>query len=75
MMETTIKINTDSITPEFIEGIKKLFPHKTVEITIHPADETDYILSNPVFAQILQDRIAEYEAKKQVISLKADDLA
>lgn len=74
-METTIKINTDSITPEFIEGIKKLFPHKTVEITIHPADETDYILSNPVFAQILQDRIAEYEAKKQVISLKADDLA
>ena len=27
-METTFKINTDSITPEFIEGIKKLFPHK-----------------------------------------------
>ena len=73
-METTIKINTDSITPEFIEGIKKLFPHKTVEITIQPADETDYILSNPVYAKVLKDRISEYEDKKQTISLIADDL-
>jgi len=73
-MEATIRINTDSITPEFIEGIKKLFPHKTVEITIQPADETDFILSNPVFTQVLQDRISEYESKKQVIALKADDL-
>jgi len=73
-METTITINTDAITPEFIEGIKKLFPHKTVEITIQPADETDNILSNPVFTQVLQERIAAYEGKKQVISLKTDDL-
>ena len=73
-METTIKINTDSLTSEFIEGIQKLFPHKTVEITIQPADETEYILSNPAFTQVLEDRIARYEAKKQVISLKADDL-
>ena len=73
-METTIKINTDAITPEFIEGIKKLFPHKTVEITIQPADDTEYILSNPIYSQVLQDRITEYEIKKQVISLKADDL-
>lgn len=73
-METTFKINTDSLTPEFIENIKMLFPHKTVEITIQPADETEYILSNPVFSQVIQDRIVEYESKKQVISLKADDL-
>ncbi len=56
-METIIKINTDSITPDFIEGIKKLFPHKTVEIIIQPADETEYILSNPVYARELEDRI------------------
>jgi hypothetical protein len=73
-METTIIINTDAITPEFIEGIKNLFPHKTVEITIQPADETEYILSNPGFTKVLQDRIAEYESKKQVISLKASEL-
>ena len=73
-METTIKINTDSITPDFIEGIKKLFPHQTVEITIQPADETAYILNNPAYARVIEERIAEYENKKQVISLKADEI-
>ena len=33
-METTIRINTDLLSTDFIEGIKKLFPHKIVEITI-----------------------------------------
>jgi hypothetical protein len=73
-METTIKINTDSLTPEFIEGIKRLFPHKTVEITIQPADETEYILSNPAFAEALQERIVSYERKKEVIRLNPDEL-
>jgi hypothetical protein len=73
-METTIKINTDLLTPDFIEGIKKLFPHKTVEITIQPADETEYILSNPVYAQVLQERIETYKAKKEVISIKENEL-
>ena len=73
-METTIIINTDSITPEFIEGIKKFFPHKTVEITIQPADETDNILCNPVFTKVLEDRIAQYDQKKEVITLKSTDL-
>jgi len=73
-METTIRINTDAITMDFIHGIKKLFPHKTVEITIQPADETEYILSNPVLTKVLQDRIADYEATKQVITINENDL-
>lgn len=59
---------------EFIEGIKKLFPHKTVEITIQSADETDYILSNPEYARELQERIEKYETGKEVISLKSSEL-
>jgi hypothetical protein len=61
-METTIKINTDLLTLDFIDGIKKLFPHKTVEISIQLADETEYILSNPEYARVLEERIANYEA-------------
>jgi hypothetical protein len=73
-METTIKINTDSITPEFIEGIKKLFPHKTVEITVQPVNETEYILSNPVYAKVLKDRTSEYEAKNELITVKMSEV-
>jgi hypothetical protein len=73
-METTIRINTDLLTADFIEGIKKLFPHKTVDIIIQAADDTEYILSNPAYASELQERIEAYEKKKDSINLKADEL-
>lgn len=73
-METTIKINTDLLNVDFIEGVKKLFPHKTVEIIIQSADDTEYIISNPALATELQERIESYHRKQEVISLKADEL-
>lgn len=73
-METTIRINTDSLTDEFIQKIKGLFPHTTIEITIQPADDTEYILSKPELTKVLEKRIADYENKKKVIKLKADEL-
>jgi hypothetical protein len=45
-----------------------------VDITIQPADETDFILENPAFARELQERIDAYEAKKQAILVKAEEL-
>jgi hypothetical protein len=73
-METSIRINTEMLTADIIEGIKRMFPHKTVDIIIQHADDTDYIISNPAFANELQERIEEYETKKNVIKLKPDEL-
>ena len=73
-METTIRINTDLLTPEIMEGIKRMFPHKTVDITIQPADDTEYILSNPAFANELNERIESYKSKKEVIFLKPEEM-
>jgi hypothetical protein len=73
-METTIRINTDQLNADIVEGIKKMFPHKTVDITIQPAEDTDYILSNPAYANELQERIADYHSKKQAILVKPDEL-
>ena len=73
-METTIRINTDLLTPEILEGIKMMFPHRIVEITIHPADETEYILKNPAYKNEIEERIEAYQSKKEGISLKANEL-
>ncbi|RYX87029.1 hypothetical protein EON73_02260 [bacterium] len=73
-METTIRINTDQLTTDLLESIKKMFPHKLVEITIQPADETDYILSNPAYAQEIRDRLEEYKLKRETITLKQHEL-
>ncbi len=73
-MDATIRINTDLLSIDILDGIKKMFPHKVVEISIQPADATDYILSNPAFMQELEERIGEYNIKKEVISLKPNEL-
>lgn len=73
-METTIRINTDQLTVDVIEGIKKMFPHTTVDITVQTADETEYILSNPAYASELEERMAEYNRKKETIRLKVGEL-
>ncbi|HZW65185.1 MAG TPA: hypothetical protein VFF23_05820 [Hanamia sp.] len=73
-METSIRINTDNLSKEFLEGIKAMFPHKMVEITIQPADDTEYILNNPEYASELMERIEEYKAKKKTVSVNPADL-
>ena len=47
-METIISINTDMLTVDILNSIKAMLPYKTVDITIQYADDTDYILYNPV---------------------------
>lgn len=73
-MKTSIRINTDNLNTDIIESIKTMFPHKNVEITIQPADETEYILNDPDYSQELMERIEEYNSKKQTITVKAKDL-
>lgn len=73
-METTIKINTDMLQGDIIDAIKKLFPHQIVEIKIQPADETEYILSNPAYTNELSERITEYNQKKETIRVKNNEL-
>ena len=73
-METTIRINTDQLTPDILEGIKKMFPHKTVDIIIQSADATEYILDNPKYTAELNERIESYKTKKETILVKADEL-
>lgn len=73
-METTIRINTDMLNMDIVEGIKKMFPHKIVEISIQPSDATEYIFSNPAYVNELRERIEIYEKRQQTISIKPDDL-
>lgn len=73
-METNIKINTDSLTVDFIEGIKKLFPSQEIQISIHPTDETDRILSSPKYANEILDRIILFESKGEVKKVSENDL-
>lgn len=89
-METTIKINTDLLNADIIEGIKKLFPHKNVQITIEDEyteheeyhadaedeeDATQFILNRPALAAELLRRIKSIENNEaHLVEVKLEDL-
>lgn len=46
-MQTLYKLNSDELNTDFLESIKVLFPHKTIEIAIHEiADEPPSIMDS-----------------------------
>ncbi len=74
-MEAVIKLNVEELSTEFIDNLKKLFPGKNVEIKVEEEmDATDFILSNPAYANELNERIREYETSKKVITVNPEDL-
>ena len=66
-MSSEFRLNTDDLTPELIDRIKILFPHKDVEILIYEKDETDYLLSNEVNKKHLLDAVTRVEKKEGLI--------
>jgi hypothetical protein len=73
-MEAIFRINTDFLNIDLIENIKKMYPHKEVEITVNPSDSTEFIKSNPAYEKELLQRISDYQSKQEGISLKAEEL-
>ena len=74
MMETTIRINTDLLNQDIVDNIRRMYPHRIVAITVQPADDTEFILSNPAYAAELKSRIDEYNTTRETIDVRLDDL-
>ncbi len=73
-MSSTININTDDLTPDFIDRIKKLFPHKEVEILIYEQDDTDYLMSTEANKKHLLDAVKRIENKEGLIDMDPNNL-
>ena len=52
-METTIRINTDSLNMDILEGLKKMFPHKKVKITV----TEEFEVPNEEFIEVTDEDI------------------
>lgn len=43
-MHTTYRLKANELDQNFLEGIKKTFQDKEIEIVVYEIDETDYLL-------------------------------
>ena len=67
-MYTTYQLNSNDLTPEFIEIIKTTFKDKEIEIAVYSIDETEYLLHSPKNKEILLRRIADIKNNINVIT-------
>ena len=78
-MYTIYHMNTDELSIEFLESIKTLFPHKTIEIAVTETetieqDETNYLLQNPANRARLLDALENVRRQRNLVSVDLADL-
>ena len=61
-MNTVYRLQSDELTPAFINILKTSYPHKQIEIIVDEVmDETEYLLSSPANALHLETAMRNIE--------------
>jgi hypothetical protein len=78
-MYTLYRLNADELSVEFVESLKTLFRHKTIEIAVCEAetveqDETAYLLSDPANRARLLEAIENVRQQRNLVAVDLADL-
>jgi hypothetical protein len=78
-MYTLYRLNADELSVEFLESLKTLFRHKTIEIAVCEAetteqDETAYLLANPANRARLLEAIENVRQQRKLVTVDLADL-
>ena len=68
-MITTYRLNTNKLSAQLIELIRKSFPGKEIEITVLEQDATDYLKSSAVNEKKISESISRIENNEGLISV------
>ena len=70
-MESTYKLNTRELGPDFITAICGIYPGRNIEITVRECtDETEYLLQSPANRERLLKAIDNIEKGKNIVSFE-----
>ena len=78
-MYTLYRLNADELSVDFLESLKTLFRHKTIEIAVCEAeaveqDETAYLLANPANRARLLEAIENVRQQRNLVTVDLADL-
>lgn len=66
-MQTTFAMNTDELDERFLTGVKSMFPHRQVTISVaEEVDETERLLANPRMKAALEESIGQADTGELV---------
>jgi antitoxin YefM len=69
-MTATFTLNADELDESFIEGLKKTFAHRRIEIAVHEAgdDATAYLMSSDENNRRLMEAIEDAKAGRNLVT-------
>lgn len=68
-MNATYRLNADELDASFLEGLKKLFQTKEIEIVVTEVDETGYLLATKANRQRLLAAVANAESGRNLVEV------
>jgi len=71
-MYTTYQVNSNDLTMDFVEILKKTYQDNEIEITVSEIDETEYLLRSPKNRKVLLKRINDINEGVNIISPNLD---
>ena len=72
-MVSTHRLKADELTSDFLHGIKSVYRHREIEITIEEVeDETEYLLSSPANREQLLSAIQDLGKNENYIDVPLD---
>ena len=66
-MFAVYRASADELDQQFLDGLKKAFANKEIEITVSEADETDYLLRSPPNRERLLRAVADIEQNQNIV--------
>jgi len=70
-MFSTYTLDTEELTPQFVEVLRQAYPRKRIEIFVQEArDETEYLLGDPG----LMKAVGDVRAGENLVAVSLDGL-
>ena len=74
-MHSTYRLNSDELSSDFIRAIKKVYPHKNIEIVVQDVeDETEYLMRSEANREHLMQAIKNVEEHNNLVEMDASDI-
>jgi antitoxin YefM len=69
-LNATYRLRADELDANFLEGLKKLFQAKEIEIVVSDLDDTEYLLGTPANRDHLLAAVASVEANRNLAEVR-----
>ncbi len=73
-MYSIYRLNANELDIRFIEGLKKIFKNREIEIAVYDFDETEYLTKSPANKKRLLEAIENVKNNKNLVTVNIEDL-